>query len=69
MDAALVIRRMERRIEDAKAAIHDIGALWCDIDQGIVDDAEQRLADMDKWLAEMKASIQERVEAGEHVGP
>jgi hypothetical protein len=65
----LVMRRMERRIDDAKAAIHDICALWADIDQGFVDDAEQKLREMDEWHAAMKESVRERVEAGEHVGP
>lgn len=65
----LAMRRMARRIDDAKAAIHDIGALWTDIDQGFADDAEQLLLKLDEWHAEMKASVIERVEAGEYVGP
>lgn len=64
-----VLSRMDARIDDAKAALHDIVALWVDIDQGIVMDAEQLITDLDEWLAEMKQAIKERQDAGEHVGP
>ncbi|MFG1318032.1 hypothetical protein [Xanthobacter autotrophicus] len=64
-----VLARMDSRIEDAKAALHDIVAMWGDIDQGIVEDADQKIRELDEWLAQMKQGVQERVEAGEHVGP
>lgn len=64
-----VLSRMDARIDDAKAALHDIISLWADIDQGFVEDADQLIVDLDAWLAEMKQSIKERQDAGEHVGP
>lgn len=65
----IALRRTACRIEDAKAAVADIAATWGDVDQGFVSDAEERFADLDRWLAEMRASVRERQEAGEEIGP
>ena len=66
---ARAVRRLKARVEDAKAALADIGATWNDIDQTIVDEAEDRISDLENWLDATLRSIRERVEAGEHVGP
>ena len=64
----LALRRMECRIEDAKAALADIAMIWGDVDQGAVDRAEELIQELDQVLAEQRSAISERITAGEHVG-
>lgn len=65
----LAMGRMQRRVEDAKAALADIAAIWGDIDQGTIDEAEGRIRDLDLWMADVERMVRERQEAGEYVGP
>ncbi|MCJ8142940.1 hypothetical protein MKI84_08425 [Ancylobacter sp. A5.8] len=65
----IALRRMECRIEDAKAALADIAGIWGDVDQGAVDTADQIIVDLDRFLADQKAMVAEKIAAGEDVGP
>lgn len=65
----LALRRTECRIEDAKAALADLTAVWGDVDQGFVNEADERIQDLDRWLAEIRESIAERQAYGEAIGP
>lgn len=66
---ALALRRMECRIEDAKAALADIAGIWGDVDQGAVDEADRLCEELDRFLRDQREMVRERLEAGEHVGP
>lgn len=66
---AIALRRTACRIEDAKAALADIAGIWGDVDQGACDEADRFIQDLDRWLADQRTIIAERLEAGEHVGP
>ena len=67
--AKLALRRTKCRIEDAKAALADISLIWGDVDQGIVNGADERILELNEWMAEIEESIRERLDAGEEVGP
>lgn len=66
---ALALRRTACRIEDAKAALLDIIGIWGDVDQGAVNEADQFIVDLDRWLEGQRATVKERLDAGEDVGP
>ncbi|WP_323034549.1 hypothetical protein [Pararhodobacter sp.] len=65
---ALAMRRTACRIEDAKAALFDIIAIWNSVDQGPCNDAEDRICDLDNWLQELRKDMDERIAAGEEIG-
>jgi hypothetical protein len=65
----LALRRTRCRIEDAKAALADICGIWGDFDQGFVNGADERIVELDDWMAEIAESVRERLDAGEEVGP
>jgi hypothetical protein len=61
----LALRRMRCRIEDAKAALADVALIWSDIDDFIAVRADERIQDLDAFMAEVQEAVRERQEAGE----
>lgn len=66
---ALAIARTARRVEDCRDALYDVAATWGDVDQGVIDDADRIVLDLERMLSELKATVAEKLEAGAHVGP
>lgn len=61
-------RRTAARIEDAKAALFDILAVWNEVDQGVVADMEDRISELDAWLEQHRRDLGERINSGEEIG-
>jgi hypothetical protein len=64
----LAIQRTGRRVEDAKDALMDIAGIWGDVEQGVIDDADRIILDLENMLATLKETLKEKAEAGEHIG-
>jgi hypothetical protein len=65
----IALRRMWCRIEDAKAALADIAGIWGDVDQGVVNQAEELIDGLDRFMRETREMVRERQAAGEEIGP
>lgn len=63
------IRRTKCRIEDAKEALADICSIWGDVDQAFVNGADERIIELNDWMAEIEETVRERLDAGEEIGP
>ncbi len=64
----LAERRTAARIEDAKAALHDILATWNEVDMGVVMDMEEQIAALDAWLDGHRAAVKEHLDSGGEFG-
>lgn len=64
----LAIQRSNRRIDDAAQAIADIALTWGDVDQCIVDRAEELLFELRQFGEEIEVGISERLANGDEVG-
>lgn len=64
----IALRRMNCRIEDAKAALADIAGIWGDVDQTVVDQAEDRIRELDEFMTETREMVRERQAHGEEIG-
>jgi hypothetical protein len=62
------LRRTRARIDDAKAALMDIGATWGGVEQGIVDDTDWLITQLDQALEKLVEYIDEKRATGEEVG-
>lgn len=64
----LALRRTKCRIGDATAALADIATIWADVDEGTVDEADEQIRTLEKWMADIEEMIAERQAAGEEIG-
>lgn len=64
----LALRRTKCRVEDAKEALADIASIWADVDQGTVNEADDRIRELEQWMADIEAVITERQMAGDEIG-
>ncbi|HQS09502.1 MAG TPA: hypothetical protein PLK13_11830 [Xanthobacteraceae bacterium] len=46
----------------------DIAGIWGDVEQGVIDDADRIILDLENMLATLKETLKEKAEAGEHIG-
>ena len=63
------LARMERRVQEAKDALTDISAVWGDVDQGVVFEVDRLIEELTQLASNQRQYVQERLDAGEHVGP
>jgi phosphoserine phosphatase len=64
----IALRRMNCRIEDAKAALADIAGIWGDVDQAVCDQADEHILGLDEFMAETREMVRQHQEAGEEIG-
>lgn len=57
-----------RKLDAAIARLREVSLEWADVDESLVHEAEERIRDLEVFRDELTSYIQERLDAGEHVG-
>lgn len=64
----LAIARSRRQIAGAVERLRAVALEWGDVDEGIVNDAESLIVELEEFAEDIENNTNERIAAGEHVG-
>lgn len=64
----LAIARSRRQIASAVERLRAVALEWGDVDEGIVNDAESLIVELEQFAKDIENNTNERIAAGEHVG-
>lgn len=64
----LAVSRSRRKLQTAMKPLAAVAHEWQDVDQGIVDSADELIRELEQFADEIRDSIEDRLAAGENVG-
>lgn len=62
------VRSSAARLERASLAVREVALLWGDVDEALVERAEELARDIETFSAEIRDTVEERLAAGETIG-
>lgn len=62
------VARSRQQLTAANERLRRVALEWQDVDQSFIDRAEQLIAQLEEFADEIRDQVQQRLDAGEHVG-